>query len=86
MQPAESSRSLRKALEYDAARRRVWLFGQRCHHGATGALIATIAALGLAAHAKPRSVATLAATGGFLMAHDWRDRSIWFERGSQFQV
>ena len=23
----------------------------------------------------------LVATGGVLMAHDWKDKSIWFERG-----
>ena len=31
--------------------------------------------------APPTSLLALAATGGVLMAHDWKDRSIWFERG-----
>jgi hypothetical protein len=69
-------------LHYDAVRRRLWVFGQRCHHGATGAVL-TAAALGclLSARLSGRGGATLFATGGLLMAHDWKDRSIWFERG-----
>ncbi len=47
---------------YDPQRRRVWICGQRIHHGTTGVL--------------------LAATGTLLMAHDWKDRPRWFERGS----
>jgi hypothetical protein len=46
---------------YDPARRRIWILGQRVHHGTTGAL--------------------LAATGTLLMAHDWKDRPLWFRRG-----
>ena len=56
---------LRKPLHYDRRRRRLWIRGQRCHHGATGVL--------------------LAATGLLLMAHDWKDRAIWFARGWQDQ-
>ncbi len=48
-------------LHYDTHQRRLWLLGQRCHHGATGAL--------------------LLALGTALMAHDWKDRSMWFQRG-----
>ena len=59
------TRSVMSIVRYDADRRRLWLAGQRCHHGATGAL--------------------LAAFGLVLMAHDWKDRTIWFERGRQFQ-
>lgn len=82
---APSSPILRRGLfEYDAARRRLWLCGQRCHHGATGALVA---AVGVAAGSRlrTRGLTTLIATGGLLMVHDWHDRSIWFEpgRGSQ---
>jgi hypothetical protein len=64
-------------VRYDAARRRLWIFGQRCHHGSAGALLA---ALGLRA----RSRAALAA-GGALMLHDWKDRSMWFELGAGTQ-
>lgn len=48
-------------VHYDSSRRRLWLKGQRCHHGAAGAL--------------------LAAVGAVLMVHDWKDRTMWFERG-----
>jgi hypothetical protein len=48
-------------LEYDRTRRRLWICGQRVHHGLAGTL--------------------LAATGTLLMAHDWKDRPMWFERG-----
>ena len=50
-----------RLLGYDRKRRRVWICGQRVHHGTTGVL--------------------LAATGTILMAHDWKDRPLWFERG-----
>ena len=70
-------------LRYDAVRRRVWLFGQRCHHGATGTVLALAALGALVSHRlSPRGTATLAATGSLLMAHDWKDRSLWFERGA----
>jgi hypothetical protein len=29
-------------LRYDATRRRLWISGQRCHHGATGAMLAAL--------------------------------------------
>jgi hypothetical protein len=78
----------RKPLEYDAVRRRLWIFGQRCHHGAAGSLVAALACLGLFvepgqfARAARRIQAGLTlAAGGAMMLHDWKDRSIWFERG-----
>lgn len=76
-----------KPIVYDAVRRRLWLFGQRCHHGSAGALL-TAAALGGLATARfaPRSVFPFAAAGSLLMAHDWKDRAIWFERGPQSQL
>jgi hypothetical protein len=57
---------LRKPIHYDRVRRRLWICGQRCHHGATGALLTFAGALGVA-----------------LMAHDWKDRTVWFARGWQ---
>jgi hypothetical protein len=74
---------LKKPLYYDAARRRLWIRGQRCHHGATGAVLAASAVV-LAATRSPASIALLAA-GSVMMVHDWKDRSIWFERGWQNQ-
>jgi acyl dehydratase len=57
---------LHKPIHYDGVRHRLWIFGQRCHHGATGALLTFAGAVGVA-----------------LMAHDWKDRSVWFSRGWQ---
>jgi hypothetical protein len=56
-------RNGRGLVRLDLARRRVWICGQRVHHGATGIL--------------------LAAFGAALVAHDWKDRPVWFARGSQ---
>jgi hypothetical protein len=72
-----SPQVLRKPLHYDAARRRLWIYGQRLHHGATGALLA-------GAGAAVQSSALIAA-GAALMAHDWQDRSLWFKPGWQNQ-
>jgi hypothetical protein len=80
-------------VEYDTFRRRLWIRGQRCHHGATGSLVAAIACLGLMVDppttagplARPRSMLALAAAGGAMMLHDWKDRSMWFERGAGSQ-
>jgi hypothetical protein len=83
----------RKFVEYDALRRRLWILGQRCHHGATGSVVAAAAFVALltetAVHPDPapRSALALAAAGGALMmAHDWKDRAIWFERGRGSQL
>jgi hypothetical protein len=76
-----------RIAEYDSVKRRLWILGQRCHHGATGSIVAGVAALGLLAepvahHQSSKSLPLLAiAAGGALMAHDWKDRTIWFERG-----
>ena len=87
--------SFKKLVEYDALRHRLWILGQRCHHGATGSIVATAAFLVLVTdpvpiakpYAGPRSVLALTAAGGALMmAHDWKDRSIWFERGRGSQL
>lgn len=79
---APLTHTARKLIEYDAVQRRVWVLGQRCHHGATGAVL-TAAALGVLATARlrPFGVGALAATGGLLMVHDWKDRAMWFQRG-----
>ena len=70
----------RSLIHYDGARKRVWIRGQRCHHGATGALLATAGMIGLVALRLPALTAIVA--GGVLMAHDWDDRTVWFRRGS----
>jgi hypothetical protein len=77
-----TAHALRSPIHYDAVRRRLWICGQRCHHGATGALLTAVAAAGLVGSlVRPRGALTLAATGSLLMAHDWKDRPLWFERG-----
>ena len=72
----------RKPLYYDATRRRLWIRGQRCHHGATGAVMASAGLLALLALRTPALSGVIAA-GGALMAHDWKDRGRWFARGWQ---
>ena len=74
----------RRPIHYDAVRRRLWIRGQRCHHGATGAVLTGVAAGGLLVSAfAPRRALPLLLTGSVLMAHDWHDRPKWFERGPQ---
>jgi hypothetical protein len=70
-------------IRYDPARRRFWLLGQRCHHGAWGTLLALFALIGPARARHFIGTATALAAGGFLMAHDWHDRGHWFELGPQ---
>ena len=76
-----------RLLEYDSSLRRVWIGGQRCHHGATGIIVTTTAFARLAADLirrsspQPRPLFAMALAGGAMMVHDWKDRSIWFERG-----
>lgn len=71
-------------ISYDPVQRRVWIAGQRCHHGATGLFLTTMAVGGIVAvRLRLRGIATLAAAGSLLMAHDWKDRSVWLARGWQ---
>jgi len=85
--PTDREQFWAKLVEYDHFRRRLWIRGQRCHHGATGTIVAVLAFLGLVASpeaaaeaARARAIMALAA-GSALMIHDWKDRAIWFERG-----
>jgi hypothetical protein len=73
-------------VDYDPALRRGWIGGQRLHHGATGAAVAAAGLAGLAAHRLPlRDCVPVALLGTLLMAHDWKDRRMWFQRGSQLR-
>jgi hypothetical protein len=90
---AGTEQSVGKLVEYDALRRRLWIFGQRCHHGATGTVLAAAACLALVADPVPvptpvvaPSSALVLAAGALMMVHDWKDRSMWFERGRGSQV
>ena len=74
----------RTLVDYDPALRRVWIGGQRMHHGATGAAVATASLVALVAHRlSPRNALPATLLGTALMAHDWHDRARWFERGHQ---
>lgn len=74
----------RGLLEYDPALRRVWVGGQRLHHGTTGAMLAGAGIAGLAARRlSRRGGLEWALFGSVLMAHDWRDRTRWFKPGRQ---
>ncbi|MGI8727416.1 MAG: hypothetical protein ACR2K6_07020 [Solirubrobacterales bacterium] len=71
-------------VRYDAMRKRVWIGSQRLHHGLTGALVTGTGVACLAAHRiSPRGGLEWALAGSVLMAHDWHDRSHWFEKGPQ---
>jgi hypothetical protein len=73
-------------VRYDATHRRLWIAGQRCHHGATGALVTVASAAALIARRQHIvGLAALLAAGGLLMAHDWHDRGLWFQPGHQSQ-
>ena len=73
-----------RLLGYDPELRRVWVAGQRLHHGATGIALAGVALAKLIAgrSSAGRSLAWVLA-GGAMVAHDWKDRSAWFRRGCQ---
>jgi hypothetical protein len=78
-----------RLFEYDGRHRRLWIHGQRCHHGAGGTLVALTALVGMLAAQLPREkhgsgpkpLLAMIFAGGALMAHDWKDRSVWFQRG-----
>ena len=72
----------RHLVDYDPALRRVWIGGQRLHHGATGAAVVAAGLAGLAIRRLPlKDGLPVAVLGTVLMAHDWKDRPLWFERG-----
>ena len=76
---------IRKPLHYDAIQRRLWIRGQRCHHGATGVLLTGAGMLGLMTLRTPALTGVVVA-GGALILHDWKDRPVWFARGWQDQT
>jgi hypothetical protein len=66
----------------DLDRRRIWIGGQRLHHGVTGIVLAGAGLGGLAARKlTARGGLEWALLGTALIAHDWGDRSHWFRRG-----
>jgi hypothetical protein len=78
--------SLHHLVGYDPDLRRVWVGGQRVHHGATGTALALAGLAGLAARRLAlRDSVPLALVGATLMAHDWKDRGNWFRPGPQLE-
>jgi hypothetical protein len=73
-----------RLVGFDPELRRLWIGGQRLHHGATGVALAGVALAQLATRrtSAQRGLAYLLA-GAALSAHDWHDRSVWFRRGAQ---
>ncbi|HYU59417.1 MAG TPA: hypothetical protein VEK39_01540 [Solirubrobacterales bacterium] len=66
----------------DLERRRLWIGGQRVHHGVTGLMVAAAGLTGLAARRfTTRGGLEWTLLGSALIAHDWSDRSVWFKRG-----
>jgi hypothetical protein len=73
-----------RVLGVDPELRRVWVGGQRLHHGLTGFAVASAGMAQLVTRrAEAARAIAWALVGGALMAHDWKDRSVWFERGAQ---
>jgi len=73
-----------RVLGLDPKLRRMWVGGQRLHHGLTGVAVTT-AGLGqlLVRRTTANRAVAMALLGAVLMAHDWKDRAVWFERGPQ---
>ena len=73
-----------RLLGFDPELRRLWIAGQRLHHGATGIALTGAGLIGFAARRFTLGRGAVAAlTGTALIAHDWKDRAFWFKRGSQ---
>jgi hypothetical protein len=73
-----------RIVGFDPELRRLWIGGQRLHHGVTGIALAGTALAQLATRraAAGHSLAWFLA-GGALVAHDWKDRTAWFRFGAQ---
>jgi hypothetical protein len=73
-----------RVVGYDPDRKRLWVGGHRLHHGATGIALAVAGVLGMTVQrveARRGLLWTLA--GSAMVAHDWKDRSVWFAGGPQ---
>src|SRR5262245_7818004 len=68
-----------RILGIDPRHRRLWIGGQRLHHGLTGIAVAGagLAQL-LTRRSEPNRALAWTLAGGVLMAHDWKDRASWF--------
>ena len=73
-----------RAIGFDPRRRRLWVGGQRLHHGATGIALAgmTLARLIARRQSVRRGLPWMLASSA-MVVHDWKDRAVWFQRGIQ---
>ena len=74
-----------RIVGYDPELRRMWIGGQRLHHGLTGVAVAGpgLLRLGWRRRLRRRRALVWTMAGGALIAHDWKDRGSWFRRGPQ---
>jgi hypothetical protein len=73
-----------RILGVDPELKRLWIGGQRLHHGVTGIAVASAGLASLLTHRSgPSRALAWALAGGAMIAHDWKDRSAWFRRGPQ---
>lgn len=73
-----------RVVAFDPELRRLWVAGQRLHHGASGVAVLCAGVAGmLAGRTNARRGMAWALAGSAMIAHDWKDRSVWFQRGHQ---
>jgi hypothetical protein len=74
-----------RLLGWDRELRRLWVGGQRLHHGVTGLAFSAAGLTHLLVTRRPDPSRAIAWTlaGATLIAHDWKDRAVWFKRGHQ---
>jgi hypothetical protein len=73
-----------RVVGIDLSNRRLWIGGQRLHHGLTGIAVAGAGLTQLLVRrSDPNRAIAWALAGAVLMAHDWKDRGAWFRRGPQ---
>ena len=72
-----------RLIGVDPQRVRLWVAGQRLHHGATGVCLAGAAAARLLSRRRSARPLAWILAGGAMVAHDWKDRRVWFSRGPQ---
>jgi hypothetical protein len=73
-----------RVFGFDPKLRRLWIVGQRLHHGASGIAVVSACLAGmLVGRTDPRRGIAWTLAGGAMIAHDWKDRAVWFRRGPQ---
>lgn len=72
-----------RIVGYDPKLRRVWIGGQRLHHGVTGLALAGAGLARLLTRRSANRALAWTLAGGAMIAHDWKDRGVWFRRGDQ---